>query len=330
MNLINKEDKIFVAGHKGMVGQAIYKSLSEKGYKNLVTAERKKLDLTNEKSVNQFFYENQPDIVIIAAAKVGGIIANNTYPYEFLIENLKIQNNLISCSFDKNVNRLLFLGSSCIYPRDSKQPINEKALLTGSLEKTNESYAIAKIAGIKLCNALRKQYGFDAISLMPTNLYGPGDNYNLENSHVIPALLRKFHEAKIKKSSYVSCWGSGTPYREFLHVNDLANACIYLLENYNVKSNLIKELEIDDIGYLNVGTGSDISIKDLTGIVSEVVGFTGQIKWDRSKPDGTPRKRLDVTRLQKLGWSPSIDLKNGLEETYKEFKMLYNLNQIRK
>ena len=286
--------------------------------------------MTNEKSVNQFFYENHPDVVIIAAAKVGGIIANNTYPYEFLIENLKIQNNLISCSFNKKVKRLLFLGSSCIYPRDSIQPINEKALLTGALEKTNESYAIAKIAGIKLCNALRKQYGYDAMSLMPTNLYGPGDNYNLENSHVIPALLRKFHEAKIKKSSYVTCWGSGTPYREFLHVNDLANACIYLLEKYNMKSNLIKELEIDDIGYLNVGTGSDISIKDLTGIVSEVVGFTGQIKWDRSKPDGTPRKRLDVSRLQKLGWSPSIDLKNGLEETYKEFKMLYSLNQIRK
>lgn len=329
MNLISKAQKIFIAGHKGMVGNAIFKLLIKNGYENLIFAEKNFLDLTSENQVKDFFKKNRPEIVILAAAKVGGIVANNTYPYEFLLENLKIQNNLINTSFQEKVRRILFLGSSCIYPREAIQPIQEEALLTGPLENTNECYAIAKIAGIKLCNALRKEYGLDAISVMPTNLYGPGDNYNLQNSHVIPALLRKFHEAKLKNEISVKCWGSGNPLREFLHVEDLAKACLFILENYESNSNKFKELGIDKIGYLNVGTGTDISIKELALLISDIVGYRGDTKWDLDKPDGTFRKRLDITKIEQLGWSPKIKLREGLLRTYKEFKIIYEENNFR-
>ncbi len=318
---IKSSDRIFVAGANGMVGQRIYKTLIEKGYgKNeeggcILTPSRKELNLLNYEEVFKWFKNKKPDVVIIAAAKVGGILANSNYPFEFLIENLKIQNNLIEISFNFSINRLLFLGSSCIYPKFCKQPIKEEYLLQGVLEKTNESYALAKIAGIKLCEALINQYSFDAISIMPTNLYGPGDNYHPLNSHVLPGLIRRFHEAKINKKDAVICWGSGSPKREFLHVQDLADASVFLLENWKPSR------DSSSLSWVNIGTGTDITIKELAEKIKSVVGFDGEIKWDKSKPDGTPQKKLDVTLINKIGWSSKISLDEGLKRTYQTFKI---------
>ena len=315
MKLISKDEKIFIAGHNGMVGKSIYKTLKESGYENILTISREKLDLVEVDKVNKWFEVNLPSVVIIAAARVGGIMANKNNPVEFLLDNLKIQNNLIEASLKNGVKRLLFLGSSCIYPKYANQPIQEESLLTGSLESTNDSYAIAKIAGIKLCEAMRRQYNFDSICLMPTNLYGPGDNYHLENSHVIPSLLRKFHEAKLDNKNYVTCWGTGKPMREFLHVNDLGNACKFVLENW--KPN--QKLDEFKLNFLNVGTGKDISIRDLALLMAKITDYNGEIKWDTSKPDGTPKKLLDISRIRKLGWEPTISLEKGLETTYSDF-----------
>lgn len=318
---IKSSDRIFVAGANGMVGQRIHKTLIDKGYgKNeeggcILAPSRKELNLLNYQEVFKWFKNKKPDVVIIAAAKVGGILANSNYPFEFLIENLKIQNNLIEISFNFSINRLLFLGSSCIYPKFCEQPIKEEYLLQGGLEKTNESYALAKIAGIKLCEALINQYSFDAISIMPTNLYGPGDNYHPENSHVLPGLIRRFHEAKIDKKDAVICWGSGSPKREFLHVQDLAEASVFLLENWKPSS------DSSSLSWVNIGTGSDITIKELAEKIKSVVGFDGEIKWDKSKPDGTPQKKLDVTLINKIGWSSKISLDEGLKRTYQDFKI---------
>ena len=298
-----------------MVGRSIYKSLRESGYQNLLTISREELNLVEVEKVNKWFKKNKPSVVIIAAARVGGIMANKNNPVEFLLDNLKIQNNLIEASFKNDVKRLLFLGSSCIYPKYANQPIQEESLLTGTLESSNDSYAIAKIAGIKLCEAMRKQYNFDAICLMPTNLYGPGDNYHLENSHVIPSLLRKFHEAKIQNKDYVTCWGTGKPMREFLHVNDLGKACKFVLEDWS------PDLNSEDfaLNFLNVGTGKDISIKDLAILIAQITSYKGEIRWDTIKPDGTPKKLLDISRITKLGWQPTISLEEGLTNTYKDF-----------
>ena len=305
--LINQDDRIFVAGHRGMAGSAICRALKRSGYVNLLTASRNELDLLDLLAVQRWFSENNPSVVVLAAAKVGGIHANDTYPADFLLDNLKIQTNVIETAWRSGVKRLLFLGSSCIYPRLAEQPIKEDSLLTGTLEKTNEWYAIAKIAGIKMCESLRKQYKFDAISLMPTNLYGPGDNYHLENSHVLPALIRRFYEAKESGAESVTCWGTGSPMREFLHVDDLGEACIFVLENWKP--------DRDEISFLNVGTGVDLSIRNLAEQIASLVGFQGQILWDKTKPDGTPRKQLDVERLRKIGWSANIELKEGLRST---------------
>ena len=323
--LIDKKDKIFISGHKGMVGSALVRKFKEMGYHNLVFASKEVLDLRDSNKVKNWFNENKPDITIIAAAKVGGILANDSYPYEFLLDNIKIQNNLIENSFENNVKRLLFLGSSCIYPKLAKQPIQEEELLSGTLEKTNEWYALAKISGIKLCDALRKQFDFDAISLMPTNLYGQNDYYDSDKSHVIPALIKKIHEAKINNLDQVVCWGSGEPKREFLYVDDLASACIFALEKWDPKSeNAPRKNNNDVLSYLNVGTGIDIKIKSLVSLIAEKIGFNGEIKWDKDKPDGTPRKLLDVSRLNKLGWSPEITFQDGIDRTinfyYKELE----------
>jgi GDP-L-fucose synthase len=309
--LISPSDRIFVAGHRGMAGSAIARRLRSGGYENLLTAGRDILDLTDPLAVAEWFAAYRPEVVVLAAAKVGGILANNTYPADFLLENLKIQNNIIENAWRHGSRRLLFLGSSCIYPKLAPQPICEESLLTGALEPTNEWYAIAKITGIKLCDALRRQHGFDAISLMPTNLYGPGDNYHATNSHVLPALIRRFHEAKQSDSPVVTCWGSGSPRREFLHVDDLADAAIFCLENWRP--------EPDDCPFLNVGTGSDVTIRELATMVAESLGYEGKIEWDASKPDGTPRKLLDVSRLASLGWRAQIPLPNGLRNTVAEF-----------
>ena len=327
MKLISKDEKIFIAGHNGMVGKSIYKTLKESGYENILTISREKLDLVEVDKVNKWFEVNLPSVVIIAAARVGGIMANKNNPVEFLLDNLKIQNNLIEASLKNGVKRLLFLGSSCIYPKYANQPIQEESLLTGSLESTNDSYAIAKIAGIKLCEAMRRQYNFDSICLMPTNLYGPGDNYHLENSHVIPSLLRKFHEAKLDNKNYVTCWGTGKPMREFLHVNDLGNACKFVLENW--KPN--QKLDEFKLNFLNVGTGKDISIRDLALLMAKITDYNGEIKWDTSKPDGTPKKLLDISRIRNLGWEPTISLEKGLKTTYSDFceKIDKEDNQLR-
>jgi GDP-L-fucose synthase len=295
--------RIFVAGHKGLVGSAICRRLQADGVEPLV-AERSELDLLDQKRVDQWFREHKVHQVYVAADKVGGIFANDTYPAEFIHENLAIQTNLIHSAWQYGAEKLLFLGSSCIYPKHSPQPMAEDSLLTGPLEPTNEWYAIAKIAGIKMCQAYRKQYGFDAISVMPTNLYGPGDNFDLDNSHVLPALIRKFHEAKLAGEVSVTVWGTGSPRREFLHVDDLADACVFLMENYSS----------DEI--VNVGWGRDISVSELAGLVRRVVGFDGEIVYDRSKPDGTPRKLLDTSRLTALGWTPSVSLEEGIAQTY--------------
>ena len=315
--LIDQEDRFFVAGARGMAGSAICRALHCSGYENLLTASRDELDLLELQAVQHWFADNKPTVVVLAAAKVGGIYANDTYPADFLLENLKIQTNVIEGAWKAGVRRLLFLGSSCIYPKFAEQPIKEEALLTGALEPTNEWYAIAKITGIKLCESLRKQYGFDAISLMPTNLYGPGDNYHPENSHVLPALIRRFHEAKEGGLEKVTCWGTGSPMREFLHVDDLGNACVFALENWSA---LDQEAPRDDQGnplaFLNVGTGVDLTIKELAEQIAAVVGFEGTIEWDSSKPDGTPKKQLEVSRMKGLGWNAQIPLAEGLPAAY--------------
>ncbi|WP_339921214.1 GDP-L-fucose synthase [uncultured Flavobacterium sp.] len=298
--------KIYVAGHRGMVGSALVENLEKKGFVNIITRTSQELDLTNQLAVKMFFESEKPEYVFLAAAKVGGIVANDTYSADFIYENILIQTHVIHESYKNNVKKLLFLGSSCIYPKLAPQPLKEEYLLTGLLEETNESYAIAKIAGIKMCEAYRKQYGCSFISAMPSNLYGFNDNYDLQNSHVIPALLRKFHEAKSSKSPEVIVWGTGTPLREFLHASQMADACVYLMQNY------------DDGGFVNVGSGSEISISDLATMVKEIVGFQGKIIFDTSKPDGTPRKIMDVSRLSSLGWENSIALKQGIEKVYIE------------
>jgi GDP-L-fucose synthase len=309
--LIQPSDRIFVAGHRGMAGSAICRALQRGGYNNLLTASRQDLDLLDPQAVAHWLADHRPDVVILAAARVGGILANNTYPADFLLENLKIQNHVIESAWRHGTRRLLFLGSSCIYPKQAEQPIREEALLTGPLEPTNEWYAIAKIAGIELCRALKRQHGFDAISLMPTNLYGPGDNYHPTNSHVLPGLIRRFHEAKTAGVSEVTCWGSGSPRREFLHVDDLGSACVFALEHW--------QPGVDEIQHLNVGTGVDLTIRELAEAVATATGFDGTILWDTSKPDGTPRKQLDVSRLAAMGWTASIPLTQGLRETVGAF-----------
>lgn len=305
---MDKGAKIYVAGHRGLVGSAILRRLQAEGYQNLVLRTRKELDLTDQRAVYRFFDEERPEYVFLAAAKVGGILANATYPADFIRENLLIQTHVIDAAYRYGVKKLLFLGSSCIYPKYAPQPMREEYLLTGPLEPTNEAYAVAKIAGIKMCQAYRRQYGFNAVSLMPTNLYGPGDNFDLETSHVIPALIRKFHEAKVRGEPHVVVWGTGTPRREFLHVDDLADAALFLMRYY----------EGEDI--INVGVGEDISIRELAELVAKVVGFQGEIVYDTSKPDGTPRKLLDVSRLFSMGWRPRIPLEEGIEQTYAWFR----------
>ena len=321
MSLINPQDKIFIAGHNGMVGSSILRSLKKKKYKNILIASKEELDLRNQNKVDEWFLSHKPNVVILAAAKVGGIGANSTYPVDFLLDNIKIQSNVIESAWKNDSHRLLFLGSSCIYPKYAQQPIMEEALLEGALEKTNEWYAIAKITGIKLCEALREQYGFDALSLMPTNLYGPGDNYHPENSHVIPALIKKFNDAAIKKSDIVTCWGSGNPFREFLHVDDLASACIFALEHWDTNlSTAPKDRNGKVLTHLNVGTGKDISLKNLAEKIARICNFKGIIQWDHSKPDGTPKKLLNVDRLRELGWDSKISLNEGLKETVENYK----------
>ena len=305
---MEKEAKIYVAGHRGMVGSAIVRKLQSLGYCNIITRNSAELDLRNQQLVFDFFNQEKPHYVFLAAAKVGGIMANNHYRAEFLYDNLQIQNNVIHASYLNNVKKLLFLGSSCIYPKRAPQPLKEEYLLTGTLEPTNEPYAIAKICGIKMCEAYRSQYSCNYISAMPTNLYGPNDNYDLKNSHVLPALLKKFHAAKTEGKPEVEIWGTGTPMREFLHVDDLADACYFLMQHYN-------EPEL-----VNVGTGSDISIKDLAMIIKEITGFKGTVYFDKSKPDGTPRKLLDVSKLHNMGWKHKINLREGIESVYQGVK----------
>lgn len=304
---MNKTDKIYIAGHRGLVGSAIIRNLEKNGYNNLLLRTSKELDLTSQADVNQFFETEKPDYVFLAAAKVGGIHANDTYPADFIKVNLQIQTNVIDAAYRNETKKLLFLGSSCIYPKLAPQPMKEEYLLTGELEPTNEWYAIAKIAGIKMCQAYKKQYGFNAISLMPTNLYGPGDNFNLANSHVMPALIRKFHDAKEQGNKSVEVWGTGAPKREFLHVDDMADATVFLMNNY------------DGEQFVNVGVGEDVSIRELAEIVKETVGFQGELKFDSSKPDGTPRKLLDVTKLNEAGWRAKINLEDGVKTTYQWF-----------
>lgn len=303
--MINKNSKIYVAGHRGMVGSAVVRELSKNGYKNIITRNSKELDLRKQNEVELFFKQENPECVILAAAKVGGIGANIKYPSEFITDNLLIQTNVISSSFNNNVNKLIFLGSSCIYPKEAPQPLKEEYLLSGKLESTNEGYAIAKIAGLKMCEYYNKQYGVDFISLMPCNLYGENDNFNLEDSHVIASLIRRFHEAKVNKLPYVEVWGSGTQFREFLYVDDFANALVYVMENYK------------DYKFLNVGTGEDITIKELSELIKQIVGYRGNIKFNTSKPDGMYRKVMDVTMIKNIGWNAKIDIGEGINKTYK-------------
>ena len=333
---LNKQDKIFIAGSSGMVGSAIKKVLIKSNYGikelngKIYCPTRKELNLLNFQDVKNWFNKFRPDIVIIAAAKVGGIYANKNKPYDFILENLKIQNNIIEIAWQTDVKRLLFLGSSCIYPKFAKQPIAEEYLLSGSLEKTNEFYAIAKIAGIKLCESLRKQYNFDAISLMPTNLYGPGDNYHPKNSHVIPSLIRRFYEAKSKNLKEVNCWGSGDSLREFLYVDDLAEACVFTLENWDPSNEYAPKTKAgDSLSLLNVGSEEEISIKELALKISKVVGFKGKILWDFDKPNGTPRKKLDNRRINSLGWYPKINLDTGLRKTLIDFEKSFTNKNLR-
>ena len=319
--LINQDDSFFVAGHRGMAGSAICRALKRSGYEHLLKASRDELDLLDLQAVQRWFADNKPTVVVLAAAKVGGIHANDTYPADFLLENLKIQTNVIETAWRSGVKRLLFLGSSCIYPKFAEQPIKEESLLTGALESTNQWYAIAKIAGIKLCESLRNQYGFDAISLMPTNLYGPGDNYHPENSHVLPALIRRFDQAKESGAKSVTCWGTGSPMREFLHVDDLGDACVYALEHWKPC--------IDEPSFLNVGTGIDLPIRELAELIAETTGFKGEIIWDKSKPDGTPKKQLSTFKFKSLGWESRIKLRTGIISSVKDYVMEKNTKNIR-
>ncbi|MBK9677713.1 MAG: GDP-L-fucose synthase [Saprospiraceae bacterium] len=305
---MNLNSKIYIAGHRGMVGSAILRNLQSQGYTNIVYATSSELNLMDQLAVNDFFVSHRPEYVFMAAAKVGGIIANNTYRADFLYENLQMQNNVIHGAYQSGVQKLLFLGSSCIYPKLAPQPLKEEYLLTGLLEPTNEPYAIAKIAGVKMCDAYRAQYGCHFISAMPTNLYGPNDNYDLQNSHVLPALLRKFIEAKKQGLPTVTLWGTGSPYREFMHVDDCAAGCIYLMQHY------------DQEGHVNIGTGIDLQIKDLAALIAQVVGFEGKIVYDIDKPDGTPRKLMDVSKINALGWSANIPLETGIEMVYQNVK----------
>jgi GDP-L-fucose synthase len=310
---MDKNAKIYVAGHRGMVGSGLKRKLEQKKYTNLICRTHKELDLSNQKAVNDFFEIEKPEYVFLAAAKVGGILANSTYPADFIYQNLMIEANVIHAAHLNNVKKLVFLGSSCIYPKLAPQPLKEEYLLTGELEITNEAYAIAKIAGIRLCKHFREQYGANFYSVMPTNLFGPNDNYHPENSHVMAALIRKFHEAKINSYPKVTVWGTGNPMREFLHVDDMADACIYLMENYDAC----------DIGeFVNIGTGEDITIKELATMIREIVGYEGDIVYDTSKPDGTPRKLLDVSKLQSLGWEAKIKLRDGISKVYSEYSNL--------
>ena len=306
-NTVEKNAKIYIAGHRGMVGSAILRKLKKEGFSNFLVKTSSELDLRNQQAVTKFFTDEKPDYVFLAAAKVGGIIANNTYRAEFLYDNLCIQNNVIHNSYLNGVKKLMFLGSSCIYPKFAPQPLKEEYLLTGPLEHTNETYAIAKIAGIKMCDAYRDQYGCNYVSVMPTNLYGLYDNYHPQNSHVLPALIRKFHEGKVNNSDKVTVWGSGTPYREFLFSEDLAEACYFLMQNYN------------EPHLINIGTGEDLSIKDLSIIIKDIIGYTGHIEFDSSKPDGTPRKLMDVSKLHSLGWKHKINLEEGIKLAYDDF-----------
>ena len=304
---MQKQDKIYIAGHRGMVGSAIMRRLQHDGFENIIVRTSAELDLRNQEAVARFFADEQPDYVFLAAAKVGGIVANSTYRAEFIYDNLMIETNIIHYAYKSGVKKLMFLGSSCIYPKMAQQPLKEEYLLSGYLEETNEPYAVAKIAGIKMCDAYRDQYGCNFISVMPTNLYGPNDNYNLTTSHVLPALIRKFYEAKEKESSKVTVWGSGTPKREFLYADDLADACVFLMKTYN------------EPGLVNVGVGEDLTIKELAELIKDVTGFEGDIVFDSSKPDGTPRKLMDVNKLHKLGWRHRISLRKGVEMAYADF-----------
>ena len=305
---MEKKDKIYIAGHRGMVGSSIVRKLKREGYENLLVRTSSELDLRSQEPVHKFFQEEKPDYVFLAAAKVGGIIANSSYKADFIYENLMIQNNVIHASYENKVKKLMFLGSSCIYPKLAPQPLKEEYILTGSLEETNDAYAIAKIAGIMMCDAYRKQYGCNFISVMPTNLFGPNDNYDLKNSHVLPAMIRKFHEAKLNGDKQVVIWGTGTPRREFMHADDLADACYYLMQHYN------------EAGLVNIGVGEDITIMELAEMIKEITGFTGEIKKDTSKPDGTPRKLMDVTKLNALGWKARIPLREGIKMVYEEYR----------
>jgi GDP-L-fucose synthase len=311
---VRPEGKIYIAGHRGMVGSAILRTLEKKGFQNFITKTSDQLDLRDQQAVFDFFASEKPDYVFLAAAKVGGIVANNTFRAEFIYDNITLQNNVIHAAYMNQVEKLMFLGSSCIYPKLAPQPMSEDALLTGLLETTNEPYAIAKIAGIKMCEAYRDQYGCNFISVMPTNLYGANDNYDLQNSHVLPAMIRKFHEAKINGNPTVEIWGTGSPKREFLHADDMAAACVFLMQTYNEK------------GFLNIGTGEDISIKDLAILVKKIVGFEGELFFNTSKPDGTPRKLMNVEKLHALGWQHSIELEDGIRSAYQDFKD----NKVRK
>jgi len=313
---MNKDLKIYIAGHKGMVGSAIWRTLTAKGYTNLIGSSSKDLDLREQQSVREFFEKEKPDVVIDAAAKVGGILANNDFPYQFLMENMLIQNNLIDAALKANTEKFIFLGSSCIYPKLAPQPLKEDYLLTDSLEPTNEWYAVAKITGVKACQAIRKQFNKDYVSLMPTNLYGTHDNFDLNSSHVLPAMIRKFHEAKVNNNAPVTLWGSGTPMREFLFVDDMANAVVFALEN-----------KLPDYLY-NVGTGQDLTIKQLAETIAKIVGHEGEIIWDSTKPDGTPRKLMDVTKMHELGWEHQVELEEGIKQTYKWF--LDNIENVKK
>jgi GDP-L-fucose synthase len=310
---MNSNSKIYIAGHRGMVGSAIHRNLLKKGFTNFILKTAPELDLRNQQQVANFFEKEKPEYVFLAAAKVGGIQANNIYRADFLYENLMIQNNVIHSAYINKVSKLMFLGSSCIYPKLAPQPLKEDYLLSGLLEDTNEPYAIAKIAGIKLCESYRRQYACNFISVMPTNLYGPNDNYNLNNSHVLPALIRKFHEAKTNNQPYVEMWGTGSPQREFLHADDMADACVYLMQTYNGQQ------------HVNIGSGVDLSIKDLALLIQEIVGYSGEIKHDLAKPDGTPRKLMDVSFLHSLGWKHQIDLKQGIKLVYEDFKKKENV-----
>ncbi|MFZ2189846.1 MAG: GDP-L-fucose synthase [Candidatus Magasanikiibacteriota bacterium] len=314
---MKKDSKIYIAGHRGLVGSAIVRKLQAEGYNNLILKTHTELDLLNQQAVADFFAIEKPEYVFLAAAKVGGILANNTYPAQFIYENLQIQNNIIHNSYLSGVKKLLFLGSSCIYPRECQQPMKEDYLLSGKLESTNEPYALAKISGIKMCQSYNRQYGTNFIAVMPTNLYGVGDNFDLQNSHVLPALIRKFHEAKINGVKEVVAWGTGSPRREFLYVDDMADGCLFLMNNFNPNK---EQNEVGDI-FTNLGTGTDITIKELTELVKKVIGFAGEIVWDTTKPDGTPQKLQDMTKMHSLGWKHKIELEEGIRMTYESYKM---------